>query len=153
MSAGLIGTFRSAGGSVGNAVFSTILNSIINKQLGPHIAEAATVNGFPASELSALIPAVIENAVGVPDAFANIPGATSTVILATSQAFKDAYAYAFRRVFLSTIPFGIIGLVAAWFVRDPSHLLNNHIAVHQERDVLSGKRFSPHDKQAEPVAA
>lgn len=151
VSAGLIGTFRSAGGSVGNAIFSTILNSIINKKLAPNIAEAAIASGFSASDLTALIPAVIENAVGEPDAFANIPGATSAVIAATSLAFKNTYAYAFRRVFLSTIPFGIIGLVAAWFVRDPSHLLNNHIAVHQERDVLSGKKFDPHDKQAEQV--
>jgi hypothetical protein len=65
------------------------------------------------------------------------------VIEATGHAFKETYAYAFRRVFLATIPFGIIGIIAAWFVKDPSHLLNNHIAIHQERDVLSGKRFNP----------
>lgn len=151
VSAGLIGTFRSAGGSVGNAVFSTILNSIINKQLGPRIAVAAIASGFSPSELGTLIPAVIENAVGVPEAFANVPGASSAVIAATSQALKDAYAYAFRKVFLSTIPFGVIGLIAAWFVKDPSHLLNNHIAVHQERDVLTGKRFSPQEKQVQGV--
>lgn len=147
VSAGLIGTFRSAGGSVGNAVFSTILNSVVNKQLGPRISEAAIDNGFSPSELGVLIPAVIENAVGIPGAFTNIPNATSPVITATLQAFKDTYAYAFRRVFLSTIPFGVIGLAVAWFVKDPSHLLNSNIAVRQERDVLSGKRILPGDKQ------
>jgi hypothetical protein len=141
VSAGLIGTFRSAGGSVGNAVFSTILNSVVNKQLGSRISEAATASGISPSELDALIPAVIEHAVGVPDAFAKLPVATSAVTAATSQAVVDTYAYAFRRVFLSTIPFGIIGLVAAWFVRDPSYMLTNHVAVHQEKDVLSGKRL------------
>lgn len=147
VSAGLIGTFRSAGGSVGNAIFSTILNSIINKKLAPNIASAALSHGFSASNLTELIPAVIENAVGVPFAFAKIPGATVDVIAATSQAFKDTYADAFRMVFLSTIPFGIIGLVAAWFVKDPSHLLNNHIAIHQEKEVLSGKRLVEHEEQ------
>jgi hypothetical protein len=153
VSAGLIGTFRSAGGSVGNAIFSTILNSIINKQLGPRIAAAAIASGFSPSELSTLIPAVIENAVGVPEAFANVPGVSSAVIAATSQALKDAYAYAFRKVFLSTIPFGVIGLIAAWFVKDPSHLLNNRIAVHQEWDVLTRKRFLPQEKQVQGVVA
>jgi hypothetical protein len=153
VSAGLIGTFRSAGGSVGNAIFSTILNSIINKQLGPRIAAAAIASGFSPSELGTLIPAVIENAVGVPEAFANVPGVSSAVIAATSQALKDAYAYAFRKVFLSTIPFGVIGLIAAWFVKDPSHLLNNHIAVHQEWDVLTRKRFLPQEKQVQGVVA
>lgn len=151
VSAGLIGTFRSAGGSVGNAIFSTIMNSIINKKLGPNIAGAAIAHGFAPSNLTELIPAVIENAVGVPFAFAKIPGATTAVIAATSQAFKDTYADAFRKVFLSTIPFGIIGLVAAWFVKDPSHLLNNHIAIHQEKEVLSGKKDHSHAEHAETV--
>ena len=67
------------------------------------------------------------------------------MIEATGVAFKESYAYAFRRVFLATLPFGIIGLIAAFFVKDPSHLLNNHIAIHQERDVLTGKRFNPEE--------
>lgn len=140
VSAGLIGTFRSAGNSVGNAIFGTILTSIVKKQMPQRVAEAALQNGFPANQLSAFIPAVVENAVGVPDVFTKIPQATPQVIAAASQAFKEAYAYAFRRVFLATIPFGVIALVLAWFVRDPSPLLNSHVAVHQEREVLSGKR-------------
>jgi hypothetical protein len=152
VSAGLIGTFRSAGGSVGNAVFSTILNSIVNKHLGANIAAAAIANGYSPAGLAALIPAVIENAEGIPFAFAKT-NATAAVITATGKAFKDTYAFAFRKVFLSTLPFGIIGLIAAWFVKDPSHLLNNHIAVHQERDVLTGKRFNPNEKQTEGVIA
>jgi len=140
VSAGLIGTFRSAGGSVGNTIFSTILTSIVNRKLASSIAAAAVANGFPAADLAQLIPAVIENAVGVPSAFADIPGATSEVITATSQALKDTYGYAFQRVFLSTIPFGVIALVAAWFIKDVSHLLNNRVAVHQEKEVLDRKK-------------
>ncbi|EED23098.1 efflux pump antibiotic resistance protein, putative [Talaromyces stipitatus ATCC 10500] len=140
VSAGLIGTFRSAGNSVGNAIFSTILTSQVNKQMPKRVAEAAIQNGFPAARIGELIPAVVENAVGVPHAFASIPEATSSVISATSRAFKEAYAYSFRRVFYATIPFGVIALGFAWFVKDPSPLLNNHVAVHQEREILSGKR-------------
>lgn len=149
VSAGLIGTFRSAGGSVGNAIFATILNSIINKKLGKNIAAAAIQNGFSPANLGELIPAVIQNAVGVPFVFDAVPGITDEIKAATAQAFKDTYAYAFRRVFLSTIPFGIIGLVAAWFVKDCSHLLNNHVAVHQEKEVLSGKHAEHHEHHVE----
>jgi hypothetical protein len=98
VSAGLIGTFRSAGGSVDNAIFSTIATSITNKQLAPPIAAGYSPAGF-----GALIPAVIENAVGVPFVFAKT-NATAAVIAATEEAFKDTYAYAFRRVFLATLP-------------------------------------------------
>lgn len=154
VSAGLLGTFRSAGNSVGNAIFSTILTSVVNKQMPQRVAQAAISNGFPADEIAELIPAVVENAVGVPGAFANIPQATTAVITATSAAFKEAYAYAFRRVFYSTIPFGVLALVMAWFVRDPSPLLNNHVAVHQEREVLSGKRvLPPQEKEVESSTA
>lgn len=149
VSAGLIGTFRSAGGSVGNAIFATILNSIINKKLGSNIAAAALENGFSPANLGALIPAVIQNAIGVPFVLSAVPGITPEVIAATGRAFKDTYAYAFRRVFLATIPFGIIGLAAAWFVKDPSHLLNNHVAVHQEKEVLSGKHAEHHEQHVE----
>ncbi|KAH7251471.1 fungal trichothecene efflux pump [Fusarium tricinctum] len=139
VSAGLMGTFRSAGGSLGNAMFSTIVTSIINRDLAKNIAGAAMGQGYSAKDLESLIPAVIKNAVGVPFALANVPGVTEPVLQATSAAFKNTYAKAFRTVFLSTIPLGVVAMIAAAFIRDPSHLLNNHVAVHQEKDVLGKK--------------
>lgn len=138
VSAGLLGTFRSAGGSVGNAIFSTILTSVINKNLGNNIAAAALGAGYSPTNLEALIPAVINNAVGVPMAFASVPGVTPAVMAATSTAFRESYATAFRMVFYSTIPFGILAVGVAFFVRDASHLLNNQVAVKQEKEVLDG---------------
>jgi hypothetical protein len=139
VSAGLMGTFRSAGGSLGNAMFSTIVTSKINSDLANNIAAAAIRAGYSPKNLEALIPAVIKNAVGVPFAMANVPGVTQQVLAATGTAFKDTYAKAFRTVFLSTIPLGVVAMIAAAFIRDPSHLLNNHVAVHQEKYVLGKK--------------
>lgn len=49
----------------------------------------------------------------------------------------------------STIPFGCLAMLAAFWIKDPSHLLNNHVAVKQEREVL-GRVKQPHaSKQAE----
>ncbi|KAF4449015.1 hypothetical protein F53441_7665 [Fusarium austroafricanum] len=140
VSAGLMGTFRSAGGSLGNAMFTTIVTSIINRDLANNIAGAAMGAGYSAKDLPSLIPAVIQNAVGAPSAMAKVPGVTDSVLRATSAAFKNTYAKAFRTVFYSTIPLGVVAMVAATFIRDPSHLLNNHVAVHQEKEVLSGKK-------------
>ncbi|RGP79368.1 hypothetical protein FLONG3_2523 [Fusarium longipes] len=139
VSAGLMGTFRSAGGSLGNAMFSTIVTSITNRKLANNIAGAALGAGYAAKDLPSLIPAVIQNAVGVPFAMAKVPGVTDQVLQATSAAFKNTYATAFRTVFLSTIPLGVVAMIAAAFIRDPSHLLNNHVAVHQEKEVLGKK--------------
>lgn len=155
VSAGLLGTFRSAGGSVGNAVFSTIMNSAVNRHLGSNIVAAAIGAGFNATpaNLQALVPAVIENAVGVPHAFAAVPGGVSDAVAqATSTALRNTYASAFRLVFYSMVPFGVLALGCAWFVRDPSHLLNSHIAVHQEKEVLAGIDHR-HDHDHRPDAA
>ncbi|KAG5802812.1 hypothetical protein H9Q74_012839 [Fusarium xylarioides] len=140
VSAGLMGTFRSAGGSLGNAMFSTILTSIVNRDLGNNIAGAAIGAGYSPKDLPALIPAVIQNAVGVPMAMAKVPNVTEPVLQATAAAFKNTYAKVFRTVFYSTIPLGVLAIIAACFIRDPSHLLNNHVAVQQEKEVLGKKK-------------
>ena len=147
VSAGLIGTFRSAGGSVGNAVFSTILNNVVDNNLSDDIVAAALGAGYPANNIGQLIPAVIQNAAGVPNAFAGVPDVTSAVIAATGTALRNSYAHAFRLVFYSTIPFCVIAFAAAWFVSDPSHLLNNHVAVHQEREVLAQIEHKRHEHE------
>lgn len=143
VSAGLLGTFRSAGGSVGNAIFSTILTSVANKNLGNNLAGAAIGAGFDPANLGALIPAVIQNAVGVPFAFDAVPGITPAVIAATGAAFKETYSNAFRMVCYATIPFCVVAATVAFWVKDPSHLLNNHVAVQQEKEVLSGVERRP----------
>ncbi|KAK5382343.1 hypothetical protein LTR20_006024 [Exophiala xenobiotica] len=134
LASGLIGTFRSGGGSVGNAVFNTILNGVKNEQIPKRIAEVAIAHNMNADALAALIPATIQNAVGVPGAFATVPGITPAIEAAAAQAFKDAYAFAFRRVFWASIPFGILAIGAALMIKDPSQYLTNHTAIHMTKD-------------------
>ena len=136
LATGLVGTFRNSGGSVGTSIFTTIQNSVLNAQLGPRVTKAALANGFPAEYLSQLIPAVANSANIGPEALASVPGLTPAVMAASLQALKDAYAYAYQRVFLSTIPFGVIAFVAALFITDVSKYLTNQTAVHMEKGVL-----------------
>lgn len=104
------------------------------------MTKAALANGFPddAKLLKTLMTAVEGAVLGKPAevAFKGLPNVTPDLISATVAAFRGAYAYAFQRVFLSTIPFGIIALIAAWFIEDASVYLTNHTAVHLERDHL-----------------
>ncbi|KAK5454946.1 hypothetical protein LTS15_005666 [Exophiala xenobiotica] len=72
-------------------------------------------------DLTALIGAVIETGNGVPDAFVSINGLTPAVERAALQAFSQAYAEAYRMVLYSTIPFGIIAVVAALFTKDSTN--------------------------------
>jgi hypothetical protein len=161
VASGLIGTFRSAGGSVGIAIFGTILNGAVSSQLATGIANAGVENGATAAMLELLIPATINNAVGVPGAFASVPGITPAIEAAAAVAYKEAYAYAFRRVFWASIPFGIIAIIAACFIKDPSKYLTNHVAVRMEKEGFGGRvshmqeddHHAPTEKTSEKAGA
>ncbi|KAH7548829.1 hypothetical protein BM1_10854 [Bipolaris maydis] len=132
---GLIGTFRSMGGSVGNAIFNTILNGVVNNNLGSAIAKVALSTGqFDPANISYLIGATIKNAAGVPGAFATVPGITPAVEAASIQALRDVYAKGFRMISYSTIPFNVIAIVLALIMFDPSEYLTNHTAVRLETE-------------------
>ncbi|KAH6708950.1 hypothetical protein BKA61DRAFT_696949 [Leptodontidium sp. MPI-SDFR-AT-0119] len=135
---GVIGTFRSAGGSLGNAIFSTILTGVVDKELPKLIIAAAMRHGVSPESLPALIPAAVQNAVGIPGAFAAIPDMTPELEAAVARAVKEAYGYAFQMVFYSMIPFGVLGILAAGFIRDSSEYLTNHTAVHLENGGVLG---------------
>jgi hypothetical protein len=88
IASGLIGTFRSAGGSVGNAVFNTILNSVVKGQIPKKLGEVAVTYKLSAEQLAALIPATAENAVGIPGVFASVPGITPAIEHAAAEAYS-----------------------------------------------------------------
>jgi hypothetical protein len=124
---------------VGNAIFNTILTSVVTTEMPKRVIAAAVEAGFPAANLDQLIPAVVGAATGVPGAFGAVEGATPEVQAATLKAFRAAYGYAFKRVFWATIPFGVIAIIAACFVLDSSQYLTNHTAVRMEKDTIGGR--------------
>ncbi|KAH7124335.1 fungal trichothecene efflux pump [Dactylonectria macrodidyma] len=144
---GLVGTFRSAGGSFGNAIFSTILRSVVDDKLVPEISAAALAAGVPSSELEALIPATFQAGYGTPDTFAAIPAATLQVQRAVMEAFSGAYGYAYKRVFWGLMAFNILAIGVACLIRDPSHLLTNQTSVYMEKQALGrGRTEKPTDE-------
>ncbi|KAJ9603453.1 hypothetical protein H2200_012231 [Cladophialophora chaetospira] len=143
---GLLGTFRSMGGSVGNAAFGAILRSVANEELPKRIIAAALANGYK-GDLSALVGAVIATGNGVPNAFASVQAVTPALQASTMQAFSQAYAQAYKMVFYSTIPFGVVAVIAALFIKDSTEYMTNHTHVHLVKDVLH--RSDPDKKIAE----
>jgi hypothetical protein len=136
LASGLVGTFRSMGGAVGNAVFNTILNNSFSAHVGASVAAAAAAyGGFDMSRVGELIGAAIANASGAPYAFESIQGVTVAPDLqaAAALAVREAYVHAYRIVFLATIPFGVVTIIGACFIRDPSEYLTNHTAVQMEK--------------------
>jgi hypothetical protein len=134
VASGLIGTFRSVGGSIGNAIFNTVLQGSVRTNLGPKIAAAVLAEGFDPEGIEMLIPATINTALGIPGAFAGIAGVTPAIEAAALGALRQVYARGFQLVFYSTIPFGVVAIALAACLNDPSKYLTNHTAVTMEKN-------------------
>jgi uncharacterized membrane protein (DUF485 family) len=102
---GLIGTFRSLGGSIGSVIFSSIFTQTANKHVAGRISDTAIAAGVSPKLLSDLIPDVIETIVGVPGLAAK-SGVSAKVFESCVTAARYGYAYAFRITWLASIPFG-----------------------------------------------
>lgn len=87
------------------------------------VSEAALDAGLPKSSLTALLEAV-SNSTGMD----SVPGITNKIILATTNAIKTAYSQSFRTVFLVSITFGALSLIAALFSVSVDDKLNSIVA-------------------------
>ncbi|KAK6365118.1 hypothetical protein LTS17_011596 [Exophiala oligosperma] len=146
---GLIGTFRSLGGAVGSVVFSSIFTQISAKQVPQRIASVALDSGVAAKTLPDLIEAVSLTLVGVPGQAATVPSVSSAVFEKSVAAARLGYAYGFRITWLASIPFGVIAMLCAVAVRDPSKYFTNHVEIHLEKEIGGHKQTKEvEDKQA-----
>ncbi|KAH6983857.1 fungal trichothecene efflux pump-domain-containing protein [Ilyonectria destructans] len=123
---GLLGTFRSAGGAVGNAIFNTIFQSKFRTYAGEEIANAAIGNGLNASDLGAIMPETIQYNLDIPGMLVDIDGITPAIREILRAAVRTAYGRAFQFVFYITIPFSVVALVCSLFIEDPTAYMTNH---------------------------
>lgn len=105
--AGVLGAIRTAAGAIATSMYSSILATEMAKYLPKYVAPAALQAGLPESSLPALMAGVSAGS------FDAVPGANAAVLAAIGSPVKHAYAMSFRTVFLCTIPFSVILLIAA----------------------------------------
>ncbi|KAI8663428.1 MFS domain-containing protein [Fusarium keratoplasticum] len=124
---GLLGTFRSAGGAVGNAIFNTVFQDKFRAFSGEEITKAALASGLNAADLGAIIPGTIAHNLGVPHSLDGIEGMTPAIAETLRSAVRLAYGRSFQFVFYITIPFSVIALICSFWVEDPEPYMTNHV--------------------------
>jgi hypothetical protein len=124
---GLLGTFRSAGGAVGNAIFNTVFQDKFRDFSGEEITKAALASGLNASDLGAIIPGTIAHNLGVPHSLDGIEGMTPAIAETLRSAVRLAYGRSFQFVFYITIPFSVTALICSFWVEDPEPYMTNHV--------------------------
>ena len=132
---GQIGTWRSIGGSVGSVIFASIFTQVAASSITERITEIVQQANLPLSLVPKLMVGVEDYIVGIPGALADV-NAPQSVIDSAVTAARYGYAYGFRITWLVSIPFGVVALVAAVMVRDPSKYFTNHVAIHLEKQVV-----------------
>ncbi|KAK6366829.1 hypothetical protein LTS17_010380 [Exophiala oligosperma] len=119
---GVLGSIRTLGGAVAQALYVSVLTNKLTHYLPKYVVPAAIESGLPESSLKALFAAITTGN------FGSVPGITPDIIAAVSAQVKHAYLSSFRVVFLATIPFGTILLVASFWVPNFDQFLHLNVA-------------------------
>jgi hypothetical protein len=137
---GLIGTFRSVGGSIGSVIFSSIFDQTSEREVARRVWRIAAAGGVVGDKaIQELVEAVKLTLVGVPEQAAMLKDVPTEVFEKSVLAARYAYAYGFRITWLASIPFGAIALMAAIAVRDPSKYFTNHVEVKLGKKRIVGR--------------
>ncbi|KAH6615193.1 transmembrane efflux protein [Boeremia exigua] len=140
---GLLGTFRSAGGAVGNAIFNTVFQDRFRKYAAEEIPKAALASGLNPADLGLIIPGAITHNLGIPHTLDGIQGMTPAIEATLRTAVRLAYGRAFQIVFYVTIPFSVVALICSFWVEDPTPYMTNHTAAAMDHNV--DEKFSAKD--------
>lgn len=127
LASGLLASIRSAGGSVAVAVYSTILSNRLSSTIPNNVVPAALDAGLAPSETSDLLAAVSSK---------DLSAFSDAVREAVAAALPDAYAQAFKTVYLASLGFGGVAIVGCLFAKDAKEHLTSRV----ERKMYAGKK-------------
>ncbi|KAK6378779.1 hypothetical protein LTS17_006482 [Exophiala oligosperma] len=98
-----------------------VLNNKLSVDIPKYVNTAATDARLPASEVPKLIAGLISGN------FQGIPDLNSQILAAAEGGYRQAYTQAFRPIYLSTIAWGAIGILAAIFSPSMGNKLDDFI--------------------------
>ncbi|KAJ9646657.1 hypothetical protein H2204_000349 [Knufia peltigerae] len=112
---------RTSGPCIATSICSTVLNNKLSVDIPKYVNTAATDARLPASEVPKLIAGLISGN------FQGIPDLNSQILAAAEGGYRQAYTQAFRPIYLSTIAWGAIGILAAIFSPSMGNKLDDFI--------------------------
>lgn len=134
-SGGLAGMARYAGGSLAQAIYTTILTNTQTRRVASTLPTAAVAAGMTPENAQKLLAAFPLGA----SAIAAVPGTTAEALAAAALAFQWSYAHALKIVALSSLSFGLVGLICVFWCEDVGPKMTNKTEVFLENDVNAEK--------------
>lgn len=134
-SGGLAGMARYAGGSLAVAIYTTILTNTQSTRAAATLPAAAISAGMTAENAQKLLAAFQLGATAI----AAVPGTNPDALAAASLAFQWSYAHGLKTVALSSLSFGILGLLCCFYCEDLEPKMTNKTEVFLENDINAEK--------------
>ena len=125
-----------------------ILENKVTENTASDVVPALLKAGLPESSVEKLLTAL---ASGSSSAIAAVPGITTQILALAGTTLKEAYSQSFKIVFLATIPFGVVALIAAFFTKDIDSRLTHNVV--RRLDQRSKHVDLPVNEKAEAVHA
>ncbi|KAK3683274.1 hypothetical protein LTR37_020387 [Vermiconidia calcicola] len=132
---GLAGVARYAGGAVAVTTYSSILVNVQSQYAATHVipaAEAAGASPQVAEAVAAALPLGAE-------ALAQVKGLTNAIAAAAGGAFLESYVQGVKTVALASIGFGVVAIIACFYLEDIGPKMNSKIEIFLENDVQADK--------------
>ncbi|KAM0470968.1 hypothetical protein ACHAP7_009305 [Fusarium lateritium] len=119
---GVLGSIRSLGGAVAQALYVSVLNNELAKTIPEYVTAAAVKSGLPTKSLPSLFEAVTSGD------YSTVPGINKDIIDSASGAVVNAHTTSLHSVLSATIPFSCIMLIAACLVPEVKKFLTYDVA-------------------------
>ena len=118
---GVLCAIRTASGAIATSMYTSILATELNTYLPKYVAPAALSAGLPKSNLKEL-PA------GIPaGAYTSVPGVDAQVLKAIAGPIQHAYTVSYRTMWLCTLPFGVITIIAAFLTPNVEDYMTDEV--------------------------
>ncbi|KXS94594.1 hypothetical protein AC578_1785 [Pseudocercospora eumusae] len=134
MSGGLAGVARYAGGSLAQAIYTSVLTNTQTSRAATLVPKAAMNAGASESAAAALTHALTAGGNGT-----NVPGVDAEILGAAREAFQWSYAHGLKITALSSLAFGGLGLVMCLWCESIDEKMNDQTNVFLENDVNAEK--------------
>lgn len=125
LASGFLGSMKQVSGTIATAIYVAILKNRLNDNLAPIVTSTALNAGISKSSIPALFQAL---EAGTADALQAVPGMTTQIAAIVEEAVQTVYSSAYRTVYLASIAFGGVAIIAAFSSRSIDDKMTAEVA-------------------------
>lgn len=141
---GILGSFRSTGGALGNALFGALFKQLSVRDTTAAVQEACQNLGLclNTTALESLLAETIAYNHGLNGTLDGIDKEARTTL---QNALRTGYGRSMQVIFLATIPLSVLALICSLWIEDPTPYMNNHVQFRMYEKGGFSKKMDPEE--------